>query len=199
MLWTRQSIHRFHHSRIIFPTFNRSLRLHELGYLTDFLCFCLKRGQDDLRKPTKYFLSILGGYGHQCATLKAKFPKFPGLVIPLPQKLQYVQSSERIIIIAQIFYEPQEIKGMWPLYIESRCLASWVINRGQQIPLLAKLRLNLSCQVLYSILILKSLVPTMEKYSQILVSRCKTSTTERLTVHLVACSCWKTAREESLG
>ena len=59
------------------------------------------------------FVDIGGGIGHQCAELKAKYPKLPGRIVlqDLPHCIDHAIEAPGLEAMVHNFFEPQPIKG----------------------------------------------------------------------------------------
>jgi len=99
-----------------FAHFNHWMAAQRHGMPTWLDAYPLEKATRGLSPERPLFVDIGGGLGHQCIALRERFPQLGGKVIlqDIPQTLTHAIPHDKVEVMVQDFFEPQDIKGMSP-------------------------------------------------------------------------------------
>lgn len=71
------------------------------------------QGHESFEPERAHFVDVGGSYGHQCARLKARYPKFSGRIIlqDLSETIERATPIPGVEFMVHDFFTPQPIKG----------------------------------------------------------------------------------------
>ena len=105
----------------LFAYFNQHMAARRKSMTTWLDIYPVEKETTGWDPETPIFIDIGGGIGHQCAELKAKYPKLQGRVIlqELPHCIDQAMPTPGVENMVHDCFQPEPVKGM--LTMKSEC------------------------------------------------------------------------------
>ena len=113
-IWFQQNPQRFEY-------FNQYMTTQRQGLPTWLSVYPVSEETKGWSPEKPVFVDVGGGFGHQCAALRAHYPELPGRIIlqDLPHATEHAIAMENVEVMVHDFFQPQPIKGKVSRFIKS--------------------------------------------------------------------------------
>ena len=105
-VWFQQHPERFHH-------FNKFMQVQREGMPTWLTVYPVKEETKGWDTGKALFVDVGGGFGHQCAAFRNKYPDLGGQIIlqDVPQAIANAMQVQNMEVMEHDFFQPQPITG----------------------------------------------------------------------------------------